>query len=74
MGQYLVKSQFSPFSISRCRAGFEAQAVAGRFRDMAVVREPIEQRRGHLGVTEDTPFAEAEVGRLGRRWFAHRAG
>jgi len=30
---------------------------------MAVMGEPIEQRRGHLGVAEHAgPFAEAEVG------------
>ncbi len=29
-----------------------------------MVCEPIEQRRGHLGVAEDTgPFTEAEIGR-----------
>jgi len=31
--------------------------------DMAVVRQPVEQRRGHLGIAEDGgPFREAQVG------------
>jgi hypothetical protein len=30
---------------------------------MAMVREPVEQRGGHLGITEHLgPFAEAEIG------------
>jgi hypothetical protein len=36
--------------------------VAG-FDDVAVVGEPAEQRRGHLGVAEDgRPLAEGQVG------------
>lgn len=44
------------------RAVFEAEAVVSGFEDMAMMGKPIQQRRGHLGVTEDAgPFAEAEV-------------
>ena len=41
----------------------EAVAVVARFQDVAVMREPVEQSGGHLGITEDAgPFAEAEIG------------
>jgi len=41
----------------------EAVAVVAGFDDVAAVGEPVEQRRGHLGVAEDGgPFGEAEVG------------
>ena len=44
-------------------AGFEAIAVITSLKNVAAVGEPIEQGRGHLGVTEDRcPFAEAQVG------------
>jgi catechol 2,3-dioxygenase-like lactoylglutathione lyase family enzyme len=47
-----------------CRgAGLEADAVVSGLNDVAVVGQPVEQGRGHLGVTEDAgPFGEAEVG------------
>ncbi len=42
------------------RAGLETEAVIAGLQNVA---EPIEQRRGHLRITEDRgPFAEAEVG------------
>ena len=45
------------------RAVLEAEAVVSGLQDVAVMGEPIEQRRRHLGVAEDGgPFAEAEVG------------
>ena len=38
-------------------------ALVARLHDVAVVRESVQQRRGHLGITEDAgPFAEAEIG------------
>ena len=41
----------------------EPVAVVGGLEDMAVVREPIEQRGGQLGITEHgRPFGEAQVG------------
>ena len=41
----------------------EAVAVVAGFQNLAAMREPIEQRRGHLGVAKDgLPFGEAEVG------------
>ena len=44
--------------------GFEAVAGIAGLENVAAVGEPIEQGRGHLGVTEDCcPFTEAEVGR-----------
>jgi hypothetical protein len=44
-------------------AAFESPAVIARFDDVAVVGQAIEQRGGHLGVTEDAgPFTECEVG------------
>ena len=43
-------------------AGFEAEAVIAGFDDVAVMGEPVEQGRGHLGIAENLcPFAEAEV-------------
>ena len=45
------------------RAVFESEAVVAGFEDMAMMREPVEQRGGHLGIAEDAgPFAEAQVG------------
>jgi hypothetical protein len=45
------------------RAGLEAEAVVSGFEDVTAVGEPVEQRRGHLGVTEyGCPLAEAEIG------------
>jgi hypothetical protein len=42
------------------------RVVAG-FHDVATVRDPIQQRRGHLGVAEDLArFAEGEVRRDAR--------
>jgi len=42
---------------------FEAVAVVAGFDDMAVMGEPIQQCRGHLGVIEHgRPFREAQVG------------
>lgn len=44
------------------RAGFEAIAVVASLKNVAAVREAIEERGGHLGVAEDRcPFAEAQV-------------
>ncbi len=51
------------FSVVR-RAVLEAEAVVSGFKDVAMMGKPIEQCRGHLGITEDAgPFAEAEVRR-----------
>lgn len=44
-------------------AGPETEAVVSRFEDVAVVGDPIQQGRRHLGVAEDTcPLAETEIG------------
>ena len=44
-------------------AALEAPAVVTGLDDVAVVGEAIEQRGGHLGITEDArPFAERQVG------------
>ena len=44
------------------RAGLEAEAVVPGLQDVASVGEAVEERGGHLGVTEDGgTFAEAEV-------------
>lgn len=44
-------------------AGPEPEAVIAGFQDVAMVRESIEQRGGHLGIAEHLgPFAEAEIG------------
>jgi hypothetical protein len=54
----------APFWFSGCGTGPEAEAVVSGFQNVAVVGEAIEQRSGHLGITEDvSPLAEAEVGR-----------
>ena len=40
-----------------------AEALVYGLQDVAVMREPVEERGGHLGVAEHAgPFAEAEVG------------
>lgn len=45
------------------RAGFKAEAVIAGFDDVAVMGEPIQQGRGHLGIAENpSPFAEAQIG------------
>jgi hypothetical protein len=42
---------------------FEAPAVVSGFDDIAVMGQPIEQRRCHLGVGEHTqPLTEGEIG------------
>lgn len=44
-------------------AVLEAVAVVVGLDDVAVVREPIEQRGGHLGIAEDArPLRETQVG------------
>lgn len=43
------------FLLARCGLGgavLEAEAIVSSLQDMAVMGEPIEQRRRHLGVTE----------------------
>ena len=52
-----------PFSGSHGGAGLEAEAVIAGFQDVASVGQAVEERGGHLCITEDCgPFAEAEVG------------
>ena len=42
---------------------FEAPALVAGFEDVAVMGQPVEQRRGHLGVGEDArPFGKGEIG------------
>ena len=42
----------------------EAKRLVARFHDMAVMRQPVEQGGGHLGITEDArPFSEGQIGR-----------
>ena len=42
----------------------DAVALVAGLHDVAVVREPVQQRRGHLRVAEDgAPFGEVQVGR-----------
>ena len=63
LGQDGVKSLLCPFPFGGFGAGLEAEAVVSGFQDVAVVRQPIEQGGGHLGVAEDIgPFGEAEIG------------
>jgi hypothetical protein len=54
------------FLLARCGLGgavLEAEAIVSSLQDVAVMGEPVEQRRGHLGVAEDgCPFAEAQIG------------
>jgi len=45
------------------RAVLEAEAVVSGLQNMAVMREPVQQRRRHLRVAEDAgPLDEAQVG------------
>src|SRR5262245_11194559 len=47
---------------------FEAPALVAGFENVAVVGQPVEQRRGHFGVGEDArPFGEGEIGRQNDR-------
>lgn len=42
---------------------FEAVGIVSGFEDVAVMGEPIEEGRGHLGVPKHLhPFAKAEIG------------
>ena len=44
-------------------AVFEAPAVVAGLDDVAVMREAVEQGRGHFGIADDArPFAESEIG------------
>ncbi len=44
-------------------AALESPALVAGLDDLAVVRQAIEERGGHLGVAEDGgPFAEGQVG------------
>ena len=46
------------------RAVPEAKRFVAGFDDVAVMRQPVEQRRRHLGIAEDTrPFGKGQVGR-----------
>ena len=46
-----------------CRAVSETIAIVAGFYNVTVVREPVEQRRGHLCVAEDvSPLREAQIG------------
>ena len=52
------------FSGGDVGARLEAEAVVSGFKDVTAVGKAVEQRRGHLCVTEHGgPFTEAEVGR-----------
>ena len=45
-------------------AVFETIAVVTCFHNVAMMRESVEQRRGHLGIPKHVgPFREAQVGR-----------
>jgi len=49
--------------VRRSGAVFEAPALVSSLDDVAVMREPVEERGGHLWVAKDArPFAEGEVG------------
>ena len=55
--------RFGPPAFSVGRAVPEPEAVVAGFQDVAVVSEPVEQRRRHLGIAEHVaPLAEAQVG------------
>ena len=42
----------------------EAVGLVAGLQDMAVMGQPVQERRGHLGVAEHRrPFREAQVGR-----------
>jgi hypothetical protein len=53
-------------SFRRGSTGLEAEAVTAGFDDVAVVGQPIEHGRCHLGIAKDArPLAEAQIGRDG---------
>lgn len=44
-------------------AVFKTIAVVASFNNVAAMREPVQQCRGHLGIAEDAgPFGEAQIG------------
>ena len=56
---------FSGFDLSLCLLGAVAEAVGliASFNDVAVMGEPVQQCRGHLGITEDSgPLGKRQVG------------
>ena len=56
---------FSGFDLSLCLLGAVAEAVGliAGFNDVAVMGEPVQQCRGHLGITEDSgPLGKRQVG------------
>ena len=51
-----------PLVFGRRGACPQTEAVVGGFENVAVMRRPVEQSRGHLGIPEHAgPLAEAEV-------------
>ncbi len=49
-------------------ACLETPAFIAGFDDITVMGEPVEERRGHLGVAEDArPFPKVEIGRHDNR-------
>src|SRR3954447_2921991 len=52
-----------PFGIAGGGTRPEPEAVVSGLQDVAMMRQAVEQRRGHLGVAEHArPLAEAKVG------------
>ena len=52
-----------PMKVTCAPCSSHAVRVVARFDDIAMVRQPVQQRRGHLGVAKHgRPFREAQVG------------
>ena len=63
MSTALAAIEFSCWGVVASGAVFEAPAFVSGLDDVAMVGQTIQQRRSHLGVTEDGwPFAEVEIG------------
>ena len=46
-----------------CRTLLEAPGFVAGFDDVAMMRQPIQQRRSHFGIAKHiAPFAETEIG------------
>ena len=63
MDKFLVVFSFLVGLWLLCRTVLEPVAVVTRFQNMAVMRDAVQQRRGHLGISEHIgPLTEAQVG------------
>jgi hypothetical protein len=62
-GRYLFAHRGKPRWYRGSGAVLEAPALVAGLDDFAVINQPVEERRRHLGIAEDAlPFGEGQVG------------